>query len=358
MLNRASTVSGGRVRPILNNVVVIAMFLSLPRLVDGPITLKTVVNDPQLVLYIGLGTTAHRDHGAGPVAGPAARRRALEAGLCVAAHSSTHDGPSSGWTIGYVIANQIALWVVLVLTNGESAGAFVYLTRTRSSNCPTGCLPYGSPPRANPTSRARSWRRTGSGSVTGSHRGMRLILTLMIPAAALYIGLAQPIVAALLQRGAFDASDTERVADTLRMFAIGLPTFSLYLYSLRGFYSMQDTRTPFLLNCLENALDINCARCVLSPFSDCPVSPSRSPGRARRIATLVTMTVMSRRLGGLRGRQIGATAFHVGIVGVAVGAVTWLIADRMGSTTPTEAILTTIVGTQVGIAIGISQACG
>ena len=85
---------------------------------------------------------------------------------------------------------------------------------------------------------------------------MRLILTLMIPAAALYIGLAQPIVAALLQRGAFDATDTERVADTLRMFAVGLPAFSLYLYSLRGFYSMQDTRTPFLLNCLENALNI------------------------------------------------------------------------------------------------------
>ena len=44
----------------------------------------------------------------------------------------------------------------------------------------------------------------------------------------------------------------------------------------------------------------------------------------------------------------------MGIVGVAVGAVTWLIADRMGSATPTEAILTTIVGATVGIAIGIA----
>ena len=78
----------------------------------------------------------------------------------------------------------------------------------------------------------------------------------MVPATALYLGLAQPIVAALLQRGAFDASDTARVSDTLTAFAVGLPAFSVYLYSLRAFYSMQDTRTPFLINCLENALNI------------------------------------------------------------------------------------------------------
>ena len=136
-------------------------------------------------------------------------------------------------------------------------------------------------------------------------RGLRLILTLMIPAAALYIGLAQPIVAALLQRGAFDAADTERVADTLRMFAIGLPAFSLYLYSLRGFYSMQDTRTPFLLNCLENALNIVGAL-ILFPILGLPGLALAFAG-AYTIAAVVTMTVMSRRLGGLRGRQIGTT---------------------------------------------------
>ena len=44
--------------PILNNIVVIAIFVSLPRLVDGPITLERVRGDNALLLTLGLGTTA------------------------------------------------------------------------------------------------------------------------------------------------------------------------------------------------------------------------------------------------------------------------------------------------------------
>ena len=37
-----------------------------------------------------------------------------------------------------------------------------------------------------------------------------------------------------------------RPRDILRLFAIGLPGFSVYLFTLRGFYALKDTRTPFL----------------------------------------------------------------------------------------------------------------
>ena len=39
-------------------------------------------------------------------------------------------------------------------------------------------------------------------------------------------------------------------------FSVGLVFFSSYLFGLRAFYSLQDTRTPFLLNCAENALNL------------------------------------------------------------------------------------------------------
>lgn len=353
MLNARRRFAAAAFAPILNNVVVIAMFLSLPRLVDGPITLQKVVNDPQLTLYIGLGTTA----GIATMAlalWPALRRAGVRLKPVFAwRHTAVRTMVRlSGWTIGYVITNQIALWVVLVLANGKSAGAFVYLSAYAFFQLPHGLFAVSITTASQPDLAGAFVAKNWLGFRYRFARGMRLILTLMIPAAALYIGLAQPIVAALLQRGAFDASDTERVADTLRMFAIGLPAFSLYLYSLRGFYSMQDTRTPFLLNCLENALNIVGAL-ILFPILGLPGLALAFAG-AYTITTLVTMTVMSRRLGGLRGRQIGTTAFRVGTVGVAVGAVTWLIADRMGSATPTEAILTTIVGATVGIAMGIA----
>ena len=38
--------------------------------------------------------------------------------------------------------------------------------------------------------------------------------------------------------------------------SIGLVSFSVYLYALRGFYVLQDTRTPFWINAIENAINI------------------------------------------------------------------------------------------------------
>ena len=235
MLNTRRRFAAAAFAPILNDVVVIAMFLSLPRLVDGPITLETVVNDPQLVLYIGLGTTA----GIATMAlalWPALRHAGVRLKPAFAwRHTAVRTMVRlSGWTIGYVIANQIALWVVLVLANGKSAGAFVYLGAYAFFQLPHGLFAVSITTASQPDLAGAFVAKNWLGFRYRFARGMRLILTLMIPAAALYIGLAQPIVAALLQRGAFDASDTERVADTLRMFAIGLPAFSLYLYSLRA----------------------------------------------------------------------------------------------------------------------------
>jgi putative peptidoglycan lipid II flippase len=171
----------------------------------------------------------------------------------------------------------------------------------------------------------------------------------MLPAAALYVGLSQPIVAALLQRGAFDASATERVADTLLGFAIGLPAFSVYLYTLRGFYSMQDTRTPFLVNCFENAANIVAALLLFDALGIPGLSLAFS--LAYSVAALVALALMSRRLGGLRGRQIGSTTVRVLLVGAAVAATSWLAADAVGYATPRAAILACVVGGLVGVAV-------
>ena len=38
--------------------------------------------------------------------------------------------------------------------------------------------------------------------------------------------------------------------------AWGIVGFSVYLYVLRGFYALRDTRTPFLINLIENGLTL------------------------------------------------------------------------------------------------------
>lgn len=75
-------------------------------------------------------------------------------------------------------------------------------------------------------------------------RGLRLILTINVPAAAGLALLSEPIVRLLFQRGAFDAADTATMTPLLALFAIGMPFFSVTSLSTRAFYALKDTATP------------------------------------------------------------------------------------------------------------------
>ena len=94
----------------------------------------------------------------------------------------------------------------------------------------------------------------------GVHRprrrsGVRLVALLHLP------GLARPpragagrSSAAFLQHGEFSEQAARHApAGALAGFSLGLVGFSVYLFVLRGFYAHQDTRTPFVINLVENA---------------------------------------------------------------------------------------------------------
>jgi putative peptidoglycan lipid II flippase len=257
----------------------------------------------------------------------------------------------SGWTVGYVIANQIALWVVLVLANGKRGGAFAYLAAYAFFQLPHGLFAVSIMTTVQPELASAVARGDRPALRHRFARGLRLILVVVIPAAGLYVGLARPIVVALLQRGAFSAHDASLVADTLVGFGVGLPAFSAYLYVLRGYYSLHDTRTPFVLNCFENAVNIGLALALFPTFGIPGLAWAFSG--AYTIAALVTMATFSRRIGGLRGRQVGTTVVRVSIVGLAVAGATWGVSHAIGWATPASAIVATVAGALAALVVSI-----
>ena len=68
--------------------------------------------------------------------------------------------------------------------------------------------------------------------------------------------LRRPIVGALLQHGEYGADDALATSRALGGFALGLVGFSVYLFVLRGFYAHHDTRTPFVVNVVENVINV------------------------------------------------------------------------------------------------------
>jgi putative peptidoglycan lipid II flippase len=75
-------------------------------------------------------------------------------------------------------------------------------------------------------------------------RGVRAIVFLLLPAAAVSVALAYPVVRLLYQHGQFSADDTHRVGATLITFSLGLVANGLSLLLTRAFFSLQEPRVP------------------------------------------------------------------------------------------------------------------
>ena len=83
-----------------------------------------------------------------------------------------------------------------------------------------------------------------AGAVATQNRGVELALLLTLPAAAALIVLAEPILAALFQRGAFGPLQTHATAAALAAYAAGLPAFVLVKVLTPGFFAHRNTKTP------------------------------------------------------------------------------------------------------------------
>ena len=74
--------------------------------------------------------------------------------------------------------------------------------------------------------------------------GLRLTISLILPAATGLFLLAVPIIGLLFEHGAFVAADTEITANALRVYLIGLPFAAIDLLLVYAFYARKDTLTP------------------------------------------------------------------------------------------------------------------
>ncbi len=77
-------------------------------------------------------------------------------------------------------------------------------------------------------------------------QALRTILFVTVPASALLCLLATPIITLLLQSGQFTAHDTAVTATALRFYSLGIFAWSAQAILTRGFYALQDSRTPVI----------------------------------------------------------------------------------------------------------------
>lgn len=338
--------------PVLNNLVVICLFLALPRIADGPLTLAGVRDDLSLLLLVGLGTTA------GIVAMTAVLWPAMRAaGIRLHWNPDWHNPVVktvvrlSGWTLGYVAVNQVALFVVLALLNGSGEGSVsAYSYAWLFFQVPHGLIAVSIMTTFTPELAQRVARGDESGFGQSFTIGLRLVMLAVLPVAVALVTLAEPLLGLLLQRGAFSEASAETTTTALVWLAVGLPGFSAFLYSMRGFYAWKDTRTPFILNSVESALTVVLALGLVGTAGLAGVLGAWS--LSYTALTLVALVVLARRFPAvhLEGlalpmlRYLGAAAVMSGVVAAASQLVSW------GSDPAGEALQLLVAGPAGGVA--------
>jgi putative peptidoglycan lipid II flippase len=347
MLNARRRFLAAAFAPVLNNVVVIAVFLALPHIASGALTVRSVLDDDALVLLVGLGTTAGVVVMALALLPPLARLHVHLRFMPAWRHPAVAAMLRlSGWTVGYVIANQIALLVVTVLANGTDGGPFIYISAYAFFQLPHGLFAVSLMTTFTPEMASAAARDDVAALRAQLSRGLRLASVVVVPAAALYLGLARPIIVALLQRGAFSGGDASVVADTLVLFAVGLLPFSLYLFAMRAFYARHDTFTPFWINCIENAINIGLAFPLYAWLGIPGLALAFS--LAYFAAAALALFVLRERLHGIEGRRVAVTITKVLAAGAAVAGVSWAVGELIGWSSTFAAFASVVVGGVLG----------
>ncbi len=330
--------------PILNNLVVTAMFLSLPAIVgvdtSASDALVSAVGNETLVLLLGLGTTI------GVVVMALAMVPALVRQRVPLRFDPNWRHPAvkavvrlSGWTIGYVVANQVALVVVYALAGrGDGGDVTAYNVAFTFFQLPHGLFAVSIMTTFLPEL-AEAARRGQEGQFRQRFLlGLRMMLLVVLPASAGYMALSQPIVGILPLAGA----SVEVTASILVAFAAGLAGFSAYLYALRGFYARQDTRTPFLINVGENVANIALAVPFVAWWGINGLAAAYSV--AYLVAAIAALTVLSRRVGGGGDAAPAGALARMAVAAAACGLAAWFTAEAVGSNDWLQVVAGALVG--------------
>lgn len=241
------------------------------------------------------------------------------------------------WTLGFVLANQVAFFVILrlaasssttaALEGGQAAGSTVYQAAFLVTQVPHAVITVSLVTATMPllSSLAADGQRSRVREELVAT--LRLVTAAVVPVAVALACLAGPLAAAMFGYGEL-AGNTTAIATTLAAFTPGLVLFTVHYLMLRGFYADEDTRTPFLLQLALTATNV-----VVGITLTRGVVPSEVSTRlalayaaAYAVGSLASTTLLSRRVGSLFERSL--LGYGARLAGACLAAAAVMLGTR------------------------------
>ncbi|MEZ5158934.1 MAG: murein biosynthesis integral membrane protein MurJ [Candidatus Nanopelagicales bacterium] len=249
--------------PIVNNVVVIGAAIAFLRVAGDTVDVYSITDGE--VAWLGIMTTlgvALQALVLIPVLLRSGFRFAYVKGL--RGFGLGHTGKLAIWTIGLVLVNQLGFLVVTrlatlanvlasradVVAQGLTTYQKAFLIFMLPHSVITISIMTALLPRMSRSAAEQDFAKVGAFVADG----MRLVGVLIVPA-AVCLGVAGPMIAGVIFGfGAGSGAASSYAGLVVMAFAVGLLPFSLFYVLLRGWYSLEDTKTPFYLTVVYNVL--------------------------------------------------------------------------------------------------------
>lgn len=260
---------------------------------------------------------------------------------------------NAGWLVLLVLTNQLAYWVVtrLSTTTGQhavdaglagGAGYTAYSNAYLLWMVPQGIITVSLVTALMPRMSAAATDGDLARVRKDVSYALRSSAALVVPAAALFAGLAPWVIGSVFEYGRTGAADVAVMAGMLAAFAPGLIAYSAQYVLSRGFYALSDTRTPFFLNLVIAALNagLSAAAYLLLPPRWAVTGMAAACSIAFTAGAAATAYVLARRLGPRAGTRTerGSTAVrtHLRLLAAcapaaAAGYAAARAADRFGN---------------------------
>ena len=240
-------------------------------------------------------------------------------------------GTLARYSFGYVVVNQMGLWIVLALANGatQDGGVTAYQSSWILYQLPYGIFAVSVMTYLVPKL-AEHWVDGDIGAVREDvSLGLRATAFIILPAAAGFIALGAPIIRLLLEHGVFGAASTELFAQTFVLMAIGLMSYAAFQQVMRAFYAMQDTRTPWIVNIIAITAQVASAFPLFATLGIPGLGLAHAISYTVGLA--VAVVILRRRLGGMDGARLLRSHLRIGVAAAATGVASWAVARGIGS---------------------------
>ena len=250
--------------PIVNNIVVISVLLYIrSRSEELDVPLDKVSSQPLVVIF-ALGTTL------GIISITATLFISYwKAGgrFKFVSFRNPHIrslASSSKWMVGYAIANQITLFVVIAFANSYEGGVVMNLVALSFFQLPYGLIAVTVMttmiPRISRTlnvddKHTKIVENTTETEVVSRQTAPGLTI-IMGAVSAISVAIAIPSIVLLISHGNISVSEGEHTGRVLIAYLISLPAFSLYFFCVRLANAFNKTKLVFYINVGQNALNI------------------------------------------------------------------------------------------------------